>query len=281
MKKVVLGLAIVIVSLGILSCDLFGKNAGVAGALLPVDGDGHFKQDLEYHQWNGTWKLGKDGSFESVQFTSPTPTENLQTGGLRGTYTYDPDSLTLSVTANEEYNTSAAPDAWSTLTATQSRTMLAELWFTESRFSDVLKQDGASWVHIWRDAGGDSSQPEPNTWSFTNTATYTISAGTDGWSFSEIGTYQEGSNPAEVRGERIKIGNAELFPAGVTFRKGSYINVHAALTTNTWHQWDWGGDAWYPLQSFPLGFEDYAFVCMGDYMVSFNANASREVAIPR
>jgi hypothetical protein len=159
--------------------------------------------------------------------------------------------------------------------------MLAELLFTESRFSDVLKQDGASWVHIWRDAGGDSSQPEPNTWSFTNTATYTIAAGTDGWSFSEIGTYQEGSNPAEVRGEKIKIGDAELFPAGAGFTKGTYISIHAELSTNTWHQWDWGIDDWYPLQSLTLGFEDHAFVCMGDYMVSFNAYASREVTVPR
>lgn len=281
MKKAILGLVIVIVAIGTVSCDLFGKNAGVAGALLPVDGEGHFKQDLEYHQWNATWKLGKGGSFQTERFNSPTTTGNPQTGGLRGTYTYDPDILTLSVTANEEYNTSAVPGAWSTFTATQTRTMLAELWFTESRFSDVLKQEGASWVHIWKDAGGDSSQPEPNTWSFTNTATYTISAGTDGWSFSEIGTYQQGADPAVVRGERIKIGDAELFPAGAAFTKGTYISVHAELSTNTWHEWDWVGDAWYPLQSLPLGFEDYAFVCMGDYMVSFNANASRDVTVPR
>ncbi|MBE3117335.1 MAG: hypothetical protein IMZ50_01095 [Candidatus Atribacteria bacterium] len=83
---------------------------------------------------------------------------------MRGTYTYDPAEFDLGLAAKGVYN-GPVPNAWSTLTAIQSRTVLADHYFTESGFTDVFKKNGPGLQRIWKEAGGDSSQPEPSTWS--------------------------------------------------------------------------------------------------------------------
>lgn len=282
MRRICAVLLSVMVVIGFSGCDLwnsiFGATfPGMAGKLLSVDGNKHFKEDIEYHQWGETHTYNKDGTFETDNFYNQSTTQILQNWGLRGTYAYDPDTLTMTLTATQEYNTGSAPNAWYTYTATQTQTVVVQQYCAEHEFGWIYSKTGANWVWKWVYSGGDSSQPAPNSWQYSITETYALAAGTAGYSYNRTEIQQSGGNPAVTRRIVTRIGDAELFPAGAKFEKGESVTVHAKLTTNWIRSWDSVNDVLGAQQDQTLWFEDRTFKCMGDYIIEFPYAASRDM----
>jgi hypothetical protein len=272
MRRLVL-LALVAAAIALaVACNVLSDFGGPFHGQVPVDGMKHFVKDLEYHQWNGTQKFNRDGTFEVVSFNAPTETANPQTDGLRGTYTYDPATLTCRWKTRQEFNT-RVPGAWYDLAPTESHTVVANLWFGDDVFMHAFLRDGAGWTQHWIDENGDANAvPQVRTWD--GATTYTISAGAGGFERRETGTF---SVAPYLRAESIIKGDAELFPAGVVIAKGNYFNVHVDLSVNTDRTWNWDTDSWNDLQYLPLGYRDFAFLCMGGYILELDPYASRGI----
>ncbi len=280
MKKIYAILMLVMVIFGFSGCDLwnsiFGTTLpGMAGKLLSVDGKKHFKEDIEYHQWSQVNIYRKDGTFEIDSFSDQSTTQILQDWGLRGTYAYDPDTLTMTMTATQEYNSGRAPGAWYIFTTTQTRTAVIQQYCADHEFGWVYRKNGSSWICTWVDEGTDSTQPLSGTWQYISTETYTLVAGIGGYNLNRTGVLRSGSNPAVTRAVVMKIGDAELFPAGAKFEKGESVTVHAKLTTNTIQSWDSINGLGAPVND-TLYYESRSFQCLGDSIIEFPSNASRD-----
>jgi hypothetical protein len=282
MKRIYAILMLVMVAFGFSGCDLwnsiFGTTLpGMAGRLLSVDGKKHFREDVDYHQWSETYTFNKDGTFEIDSFNNQSTTQILQDWGLRGTYAYDPQKLTMTLTATHEYNSGWAPGAWYMFTTTQTRTAVIQQYCADHEFGWVYRKNGANWVWTWVDEGTDSTQPAAGTWQFVSTDTYALAEGTAGYGYNRTKVLQSGSNPAVTREIVMRIGDAELFPAGVKLEKGESVTVHAKLTTNTIRSWDSVNNVLGAPVNDTLYYEDRSFQCLGDSIIEFPHAASRSL----
>jgi hypothetical protein len=282
MRRICAVFVAVMIVVGFSGCSLwnsiFGTTfPGMAGKLLSVDGKKHFQEDIKYHQWGEIHTYNKNGTFEIDNFYNQSTTQILQDWGLRGTYTYDPDTFTMTLTATQEYNSGRAPDAWYIYPATVTHTATGQQYCAEHEFGWIYKETGANWVFTWVHAGGDSSQQAPNSWQYTITETYALAEGTAGYSFNRTEVQQSGSNPPVTHRSETRIGDAELFPAGAKFEKGNSVTVHAKLTTYRTQSWDSVNNVLGAPQDQTLRFEDRTFECMGDYIIEFPYAASRDM----
>ena len=73
---------------------------------MSVDKAKHLTKDVEYRQGTGIFKYYKDGRFEEDYYDTYSTTQpaTTQTGGIKGTYTYDPETTILTKTGTSTYS---------------------------------------------------------------------------------------------------------------------------------------------------------------------------------
>jgi len=128
MKKVVLLLLSVCLVGFIVGCDDGGGTPGIyepyTGELLSVDGAGIFPEEVKYEWDDGSYNLFRaDGTFETIDYEYEysgddededgiTGEGKVQTGGERGTYTYDPVTYELVKIRTSGFDTDPENYGW-------------------------------------------------------------------------------------------------------------------------------------------------------------------------
>ena len=279
MKRMVGILCALVVSLGITSCDfingLFGITAypGTAGNLLSVDKDKHFTQKVSYHEYSAVATFNTDGTYEEDYYSSTTP--DVQTGGSKGTYAYDPKALQMVENVTSYY--SQNDQTWKDYSSTVNAVSTDEWFYAEHSRGTVYKSSGSSWVNTgtwqWTDSANSA-----NSYTETGTETYTLSNGKGGFVYAFRGVHQNADGSTIKYNTTDQAGDTEFLPAGVTLTKGNTVTIRIAMTSYTKQTYDWSAGKLNDVTNGQLGLYLNVFSCMGDYIIWYPSASSRELA---
>ena len=159
------------------ACDLLGIGGPsfFMGSFLNVDGLGHFKEDILYTYGNSTYSYKADGSYEVIIFDYENKGEDwnfnnvisegwVQSGGSRGTYSYDPKSMVIIESETEGF------DGYEWVSDADEFKYTA--YFTKTEFGNAyLLQEDGTWVGTRRNKYRDNDF----VYWYDYTYTYTIS----------------------------------------------------------------------------------------------------------
>lgn len=214
-------------------CDLFNKYPAEAGSPVKVDDSLHVMENMEYHKWGEVFTLRTDGTYELVQYYNTSTTEPAKPNwGISGTYTYDPETFVLSRTVTSEYDDGT--ESWVAVGDNETKSISQKLYFTEHSYGMIYTKTDNSWVNVDTWSGQEDLNDPETAWRYTTTYTYTISAGSGGFQYSRVSVSSDlGSNEDTTVTIETRAGDAEMFPAGITFEKGNNVTVRANITADT------------------------------------------------
>ena len=278
MRKITIIFAMLAIALS--GCSVVNSIFGItelpgAGRLLSVDANSHFKDDMEYHRDGVVLIMKKDGTFEqSNYYNTSDAAAPTQDWGFKGSYTYDPKTFKLTVQVTSNYEDVNGTLQWQPIASGITQTRTSEVFFTARTFGEVYRADGSSWTYTEGETQTDANDPTAG-YVYASKDTIKVAAGKDGFLETQRGTVTPtGQSLITTRIAEIK-GDAELFPAGVTFEKGNNVTVRVKQTVNTDQRYNWNTEQMDPVQNNWLNWRTYDFAVMDGYLVDNPWTAAR------
>ena len=238
MKKI-----IILISAGLLlllsSCTLWnmlmGTNipAAVMGALLSVDSSGRFTEDIVYDYGAETVTYKADGSYETLTLGySAADGGYVTSSGMRGTYTWDADTMMLVKTYTGQYN--SGTESWDPLTRKVSYTAYFSTQNSDDAF--VKSTDTADmWQYDYSVTYDDSS-------TITIYRRWVINGTTLTYTYRRINRDSGGQVTSGWDEERT-YSVAETFPAGIQWGPGTAVTFNTSMSAK-YRSWSTANDNW-------------------------------------
>lgn len=280
-------LAVVLVA----GCDNFVIPAEFAVA--PVTRDGLFREDMTFN--NGEWTVTyrADGTYEDTSMRFENDGEDLDEDGItgegwvqrygnRGTYVYDPSTMTMTVNQTAYYERSEGE--WKSNEEGSSGTNVRTTFISSTQMLDVyFPVDGEEntwrfsdeWTYTNTDDGGTQSV---DVWEYSRTYVLGTSPGAT-FSGVRMQTYTPpGSTTAESRGKWTDIGTIDgTYPADASFEAGNTVTFRYTRTDQLEQEYDWETETLGDEVSVSGGEEDKrdaTFHHFGDFIVGVNSIAA-------
>ena len=258
--KHVLRLALVsLVVLALGGCFLFGPPVlDYAGRGLPVDSDGHFKEDIVYRTGQATYTFYANGIYEWT-YEEYDGSRWEVTSGSRYDYSYDPDALTLTRDYTHFYDGSQ----WQT--GSYSRESTVSAFFAEHKF-------------YWFESVMVADPDTDNTFVYTYSETYegeesndsmTFSYDPDAltWNMAFNGDYFNDTGTKVYEDEGEASGTFTTFPEGTKLRCGNTVTVRIIQQESRYREWD-SVSGWTPwAESTDQSISTEVVTHMGDFLL--------------
>ncbi len=249
------------------SCSLFSALPDYAGEEVKVDKDtGFFKEDMTYKRasppYTYEYSFKADGTYEYIRmYWNSTDEEWEHNSGLKGTYSWDPDTLVLNKiytklwdnTAQEYFEPASYPYEVEYLS-----------YFTTTNYYgeyEVYKQDETDET-VWT-ATYSSSYEDTSKYSETVSFTYNEDAMTFSYTESSTESYEgefTDKDESESSGTIISV-----FPEDTKFKRGNTVTVTMSGTSKS-RDWD-PVDDWYDWST-PSTYQDsQTMLHMGDFII--------------
>ena len=282
MMKRLIGLLVVVLGVSALGgCFLLGPPViDFAGRALPVDDDGHFKDDIVYQVGTSTYAFTPEGTHEwtteSYEGTGEDWDGDGTTGegwvityGERYNYTVDTDNLTLMRDYTHYYDGTA--NTWTSDASEWITTFNA--YFGESKFSyEIMVADpdaDNTFVRTSVEAYGG--------WDYNSVETGVFDPDAMTWSrtfhsddYDDTGAMADGY-------ENEGNGTFTMLPEGVKFRRGNTITIRTVQENYRYRNWytATGWDPWTDLNDDSIS--TMVITHMGDFLMMEGESSYRSV----
>lgn len=193
----------------ILSCSVSFPEIGY-GKLVKVDEDGHLTEDRIYYQREQTHYIYADGSIESIEYEA----SGTQTGGMRGVYTYDPETMVFEIDADEQWDD--VTSAWiSGSSESQTTVFLTEYLFGNA----YVETEEGSGIFRWNSYSKSFDGSD-----ITEYEIYTVSGVSLSYEDSELSTDSSGTVSYGEQ-NRFTADITAFFPSGTEWEEGNVITL--------------------------------------------------------
>jgi len=273
-KTIILLTVTSLILLAAFSCSVISPLPDYAGDALKVDkSTGYFKEDITYKIADGSntweWNFYADGRYDYTQKTWDSIDEAWeQTAGKKGTYSWDPETLLLTQTYTEDWDS------------------VEEQYSERTDYPNIRKFEAYFTSINWYGTGSVYKLDEniENQWTNTYLSTYD-----DEWEYSDTESITVDVDSSIYSGESSYISKFEgdetykeeeetngsienIFPEGTKFKRGNTITVYVSIKTKD-RTWDPALD-WSEWSTFDVEKTTITLLHMGDFVIVNPSNTA-------